>query len=1151
MKWKLSVMLLGAALLCSAPALAQQNTGTELNAVSSLSVHESDEGTYIRIGGTEVATFSVFKLDDPPRLFVDLSNSRLDREGLTEEIYNGVISRVGLMEFEDGYQQVARLVIGFEEAAHYDVRTEGSDVVVFVDGSARRQASPQPVATGVDEAELRQREEELAEARRRLSATEAQFERESQERRQAYDNALGDLTNTRSELEEARQELAAMRERRDAASGEERRQLEDAIAEQNRALEAAQRDVDSRARQVEELRGAMAELQQERDTERARLEEAQRRAAETEEAYREALALAERRGEESEEARRLAAEREEESRRAQRRAQELEERLSATRNSLTDLSAENEAAQARLAELGGEVERSQSHLEEQQRELESARARESQLESQIAELRASARGADDSAALQALEEERRDLQRQQREREEELSRAQRDAQQVRAQLDEARQSAQSAERDLAAAQEESRQAQADLRQARRDAERAEAELASVMAQVGERDEEIARLRRSLQESQQARQELERAASDAERAASEAERAASAADQRAADVEREAEERERSWMARAARAVPVDPIGENAIRGVRLETGDDGYSRIVVDLDRPGHFETVKDQGRAVMIFNNVSLPEHLEQTLSADAEGGAVRFLSSYAAEDGRVRVEADLSSDASEVIRQEGNRVVWEFAPTVAQPAGQLAADYQPQRPTDGESVTSNPPNYPRVVSDPTQVNTVPGMSRQRITIDLRSADIENVLRLISSESGVNIIAGSDVSGAVTMRLRSVPLDQAFLTILQSLQLGFEVRGNVIRVAPQSVLNDEQAARAEARARAQAVEPLEVFLLPINYASASDLTTQVTGLLSPRGSVSVDDRTNTLIIKDLRDNLTSIRMLIETLDAQVPQVLIEARIVETNDNFTRQIGIQWGGDVAFAQGSGNPTGLIFPNVLGLAGGATDGQAPTAGTSDNPNFAVNLPAATGTGSGGALGLTLGSVGGAVNLNLRLSALEDAGHAKIISSPRILTLDNRQATISQGTSIPISVVGAAGVQTVFVDATLELTVTPHVTPDGNIRLSIQATKNEPDFQNTGARGDPTVIRNEAQTELLIKDGDTTVIGGIYSQNTGHSVSGVPFLHRIPILRFFFRTQSQTENRQELLIFITPRIVNRAEALGVMSAGTLEGDVSFSE
>lgn len=1062
MKWKLPVLMLSTSLLWSTPALADPPRGpqeTELNAMGALTVSEEEDGTYIRIQGTQEATFSVFKLDDPPRLFVDLSNSRLATGEEKQEVRNGVISRVGLIEFEDAFQTMARLIISFDKAAHYDVRTEGEAVVVFVDGEGRH-VEDQSIAQNREM--LRQREAEL----RAAQARQQELEARSHQQRASYEAATTRLNQTEAELERVRRELANMRQQRDAASGSARQELEESIARQDQRLKEAQEQVNARQAEVRAMRQTLAEVEAQREREAQRLADAQARAQRAEEERQKALELARQKGQESEEARQ----------RAQRLASELDQ----TKDSLSALNAQNQEAQSRLSQKDREVQEAQARIDAQRRELERAQRRQAELEERLEEMRRA--GSQNGEQFAQLQAESRNLRALERQREQALAAAQAQAQRSEQELNNARQEA-------------------------RQAERALAEMASL---VQERDAEIAGLRASLEESKQA---------------------------------------QRSGA--AAQAVAVDPLAANSIQGVRLETSADGRSRIVVDLDRPGNFETANQDGRAVMIFNNVVLPQHLEKTLSADADGGAVRFLSSYSDEQGRVRMEADLRSDASEIIRQDGNSVVWEFAPTVAEKSGRLAQDQRPRRATGGESVTSNPPNYARVVADPTQVTTVPGMSRQRITIDLRSADIANVLRLISSESGVNIIAGSDVRGEVTMRLRSVPLDQAFLTILQALRLGFEIRGNVIRVAPQSVLESEQQARAEARARAQAQEPLEVFLLPINYASASELTGQVSGLLSPRGSVSVDNRTNTMIIKDLRGNLDSIRLLVETLDAQVPQVLIEARIVETNDNFTRQVGIQWGGDISFSQGGGNPTGLIFPNILGIAGGATDGQTPVAGGSDNPNFAVNLPAPAGTGAGGAIGLTMGSVGGAVNLNLRLSALEDAGHAKIISSPRILTLDNRQATISQGTSIPISVVSAAGVQTVFVDATLELTVTPHVTPDGNIRLSIQATKNEPDFQNTGARGDPTIIRNQAQTELLIKDGDTTVIGGIYSQNSGHSVSAIPFLHKIPILGALFRAQSETENRSELLIFITPRIVNRAEALGIMSAGTLEADLTVMD
>ena len=694
--------------------------------------------------------------------------------------------------------------------------------------------------------------------------------------------------------------------------------------------------------------------------------------------------------------------------------------------------------------------------------------------------------------------------------ESELARAQAESARLATELDDRRRAA---ERGVAGATDQAKRVESERARARAEAKRAKSELARA---------ESAR-RAAAERAQALETKLARAASESERLRAEIARAAPDPD------------------LPAARAVAA-----NVVRDVRLENSG-GRSRIVVDLDRPGRFETRPEaESRAVMILNNTALGERAEQRL-AGSEGGAVRLVSSYA-RGSEVRVEAELDGAVSERVRHEGNQLVWEFAPTLAAPGGaRFGAEAAPEPARAGASRTAAPPS---VVVDPTKVVRVPRMSRKRTSIDLRAADIQNVLRLIAEEGGVNIIAGSDVQGTVTIRLRNVPLDEVFLTILQSQGLGYETRGNVLRVAPQSTLLAEQTARADARRASRRADPLEVFLVPVNYASATELIPQIQGLLSERGSVTVDQRTNTLVIKDISANLDPVRVLVESLDTQVPQVLIEARIVETNDTFQRQLGIQWGGDFSFSQANGNPTGLIFPNVLGVSGAATDNQAPIAGTSATPNFAVNLPAPVGTGVGGGIGLTMGSVGGAVNLNLRLSALEQQGSARIMSAPKILTLDNREATISQGTSIPISVVSAAGVQTQFVQAVLELTVLPHVTPDGNIQLQIRASKNEPDFQNTGARGDPTIIQRQAETELLIKDGDTTVIGGIYTRNEGSSVSGVPFFYKIPIIGALFQTRSQSERRNELLIFITPRIVNRAQALGSVSAGAVESDPALS-
>jgi type IV pilus assembly protein PilQ len=341
-------------------------------------------------------------------------------------------------------------------------------------------------------------------------------------------------------------------------------------------------------------------------------------------------------------------------------------------------------------------------------------------------------------------------------------------------------------------------------------------------------------------------------------------------------------------------------------------------------------------------------------------------------------------------------------------------------------------------------------------------------------------------------------------------------------------------------------VLPTETRLIGVSYADAKSLQDRAKDLLSPqRGKISVDERTNTLIVSDVARNLALIEELVRNLDTQTSQVVIEARIVEARSTFLRQLGVQWGGSGFADAAHGNATGLVFPYNVGIGGGATDGNTPISGLvpsprsgfgAANPNFAVNLPAAVGTGSGGAVGLTLGSVTGAANLNLRLSALESSGQVRILSSPRIATLDNVEASISQGVAIPISVVSAQGVQTVFVDAQLVLTVKPHVTAEGTVVMDIMVRRNEPDFVNTGARGDPTILKKEASTKTLVRDGDTAVIGGIYQRNSGVSHSKVPFLADVPVLGVLFRSKRENDDRTEFLVFITPRIANRARALG---------------
>ncbi len=429
-----------------------------------------------------------------------------------------------------------------------------------------------------------------------------------------------------------------------------------------------------------------------------------------------------------------------------------------------------------------------------------------------------------------------------------------------------------------------------------------------------------------------------------------------------------------------------------------------------------------------------------------------------------------------------------------------------------------------------------------KRIDLDFKDADIHNILRLLSDVGHINIVASDDVKGTVTLRMRDVPWDLALNVILEAKGLGkVKLADNLYRVAPKATLEKEQQMKIKELQAKQILKPLITKILPISYAMAGDLSSKAEDLLSSRGKITVDERTNVLIVRDVAENMSLIEQLIMNLDTQTPQVLIEARIVEATSTYSRELGIQWGGHVISSSATGNPTGLVFPNSVMVAGGGNDDQTPETGMNPfggeaNPNFAVNLPAKVGTGSGGALGISLGSVANNAMLNLRISALENDGVLRIISAPKILTLDNKKAKIEQGTMIPYSQISAQGVQTAFQEAKLSLEVTPHVTADGSILLKAKITRDEPDFNNTGARGDPTILKREAETELLIEDTRTAVIGGIYTRNYGKSYSQVPFLSKIPVLGWLFKKRTDSDRRTELLIFLTPRIVNRAESIG---------------
>jgi type IV pilus assembly protein PilQ len=573
-------------------------------------------------------------------------------------------------------------------------------------------------------------------------------------------------------------------------------------------------------------------------------------------------------------------------------------------------------------------------------------------------------------------------------------------------------------------------------------------------------------------------------------------------------------------------LPVKEVKAVAKRAVEVEDikfsdrADGGEVAMKLSGDAAWKLERPDGQS-AVVTLDAAKLPKRLERSLDTSSLDTPVKMVSAFAvpgdAQKVRLVVSAASALDAQIVKTDAG--LTLKLSSALAKP--EVVAVNQETAAAATDAVTY----------------AVEGQAKgghyvgQRVNFEFKDIDIHNLIRIIAEISKRNIVVADDVSGKVTIRLRNVPWDEALELILRSKGLGQERIGNIIRVAPLKTLETEAASRAARQKAMHDNAPLEVQLIPVNFATGADMSSRVKEVLSDRGTVSVDARTNVLIVRDVGPNVQRARELVQALDTQTPEVLIESRIVEANTTFARQIGVQWGGFGQLATATGNATGLAFPNTVRVGGGSPTGTAPTNGISDTPNFAVNLPAAVGAGSGGAIGFVFGSAGGALQLNLRLSALENEGVVKTISAPKVTTLDNVTARISQGVQIPYSQTSAAGVNTAFQQAVLQLEVTPHITQSGAVLMNIHAENSQPDPSNTGANGQPAIQKKEAQTQVLVNDNDTTVIGGIYVRRGASATAMVPFLGRLPLLGFFFRSNTETESRQELLIFITPRIVNR--------------------
>lgn len=414
-----------------------------------------------------------------------------------------------------------------------------------------------------------------------------------------------------------------------------------------------------------------------------------------------------------------------------------------------------------------------------------------------------------------------------------------------------------------------------------------------------------------------------------------------------------------------------------------------------------------------------------------------------------------------------------------------------------------------------------------RRISLDFQQADIQNVFRLIAEVSGFNLVIGEGVKGKVTMRLLNVPWDQALDMLLKMNNLGKLRSGNIIWIDTLANVTKQQDEEAKAKEAKVKAEDLVTRIIYVRNVQATEIQASLRQYLSTRGQLSVNQGGNAIVVQDTAARLAAFKELVDLLDVEVPQIQIEARIVQADTSYSRGLGVQWG--VKDSKFDGNDF-RVFGNITGDFASV----AGTGGTTVNRTFMINLPAAvSGLSSVPAVGITLGKIGPGFGLDARLSAGEVLGLTKVIAAPKISTLDKRQAKISQGESIPFQTTSLQGTQTTFVDANLELLVTPQITsrdpnePAKQILMQIKATRNA-----VGARSNPagpSIDKREANTQVLVRDGETAVIGGIFVDSQTNNVAGTPYLSRIPVLGWLFKNKSETVAKQELLIFLTPYIV----------------------
>ena len=596
--------------------------------------------------------------------------------------------------------------------------------------------------------------------------------------------------------------------------------------------------------------------------------------------------------------------------------------------------------------------------------------------------------------------------------------------------------------------------------------------------------------------------------------------------------------------RFAEAQPGDI--DHSLRDVDFRRGVNGEGRIVVDLSDNSTGIDIRQQGRSLIVdFVKTSLPRNLERRLDVGDFGTPVVSVDTF-----------KQGPNTRMVIEPKG---LWEHAA------------YQ----TNNRFIIEVKP----IQDDPNKLTqgTRQGYKGEKLSLNFQNVEVRAVLQVIADFTGLNIITSDTVTGSLTLRLKDIPWDQALDIIMQTKGLDMRKNGNVVLIAPREEIALKERQYLENAQAISDLEPLISESFQLNYIKANDLLnligtnkqqqfglgagqTATTGgqgsFISKRGVAVVDPRTNILFVQDTASRLEEIRKIIRQIDIPNRQVMIEARIVNANDNFSRQLGVRFGQQTGFTfnnkkYAGGSSGSLATQPVVTCTGGsattpatctrATNTQTPfelasgiaTAGYSDSPQLNVNLPVVNPAGQ---IALTLINLGSGNLINLELSALEADNRGKVVSSPRVVTADNQKAQIEQGTEVPVVTPGTANnpATVTFKKAVLSLLVTPQITPDNRITMGVEIHKDSVgQFVPTGNGGFvPSIDTKNVTTQITVNNGDTAVIGGIYEETSNNTINSVPFLGEIPIVGYLFKQTSRTTEKTELLIFLTPRVIKES-------------------